>query len=273
MDTVKIRLQLQIARYGQYKGASSTFISIIKNEGVRALWKGNVPAELMYIIYGGVQFTSYSILSKKLNEFEETNAFNIKFSGSTHSLFVGAGAGLTSTFATYPFDLLRTRLVANSSREFLSMKSTILNIWSREGISGFFIGFKPAAVSVASTTGLMFWAYEIAREFSSQYKDNVPFIEGFCGFLAGATSKGITFPLDTIRKRMQMHNINNSGSNTRPSTLQICKSILRNEGVFGVYKGYGMSVLKTAPTSALSLFMFEYSLQILRETTKGSPMP
>ena len=52
----------------------------------------------------------------------------------------------------------------------------------------------------------------------------------------------------------------------RPYTaLHIFVTILKNEGVFGLYKGFGISVLKTAPTSAISLFMYEYSLSFIRK--------
>lgn len=262
---MKIRLQLQTNVFGEYKGATSTVISIIKNEGVRALWKGNVPAEIMYIIYGGVQFTSYSILSKALAKFEDDNS-HIKLSPSTHSLIVGSGAGLSSTLATYPFDLLRTRLAAHTSREFLSITSTIKEIRQTQGLRGFYTGMRPAMISVTSTTGLMFWAYEIARDVSNKYKGDIPFIEGICGFVAGAVSKGITFPLDTLRKRMQMYSVTNGPQ--RVSSFKLMANILSKEGMFGFYKGYGISVLKTAPTSALSLFMYEYSLGTIRSFEK-----
>lgn len=262
---MKIRLQLQShTRYSQYKGATATLKSVLRNEGVRALWKGNVPAEFLYILYGGLQFTSYSVFSRSLSQFEQNNRYGLSFSPAVHSLIVGSGAGLTSTFATYPFDLLRTRLAANSDKEFLSLSSTIAKIWKAQGIPGFFAGFRPAALSVASTTGLMFWAYSEARQFSAKFKDDIPFIEGICGFLAGTISKGITFPLDTLRKRMQMYHVNHG---TSPgSSLKLCSIIARNEGFFGFYKGFGLSVLKTAPTSALSLFMYEYTLDFIRRS-------
>lgn len=254
MDTIKIRLQLQTADYKTYQGVSSTVKQILRNEGIYGFWKGNVPAEIMYILYGAVQFTSYSVLNKVLSELEEKRDF--KLNRSFHSLVIGSGAGISSTFVTYPFDLLRTRLAANT-QGFLSLTSTITNIYHHDGFRGFFIGMNPAILSVASTTGLMFWSYDIARTYSTKYQ-NIPFIEGICGFFAGATAKGITFPLDTLRKRVQMKKHNTS------SIIPITATILRNEGLFGLYKGFGISVLKTAPTSAISLFIYEYSITQLR---------
>lgn len=259
LDTVKIRLQLQETRLGQYEGATRTVALILRHEGVRALWKGNVPAEIMYIFYGAVQFTTYLVLSRELARLEERLRW--RTSAATHSFVVGAGSGLASTFATYPFDLLRTRLAAHKERRFLSMRAVVASIWAREGPRGFFAGFPPAAASVASTTAIMFWAYEQAREWLAALT-HVPFIEGICGFAAGTVLKGVTFPLDTLRKRMQMHSVTHGAH--AASTWRLCIAIAAQEGVFGFYKGYGISVLKTAPTSALSLYMYELVLRYIR---------
>ncbi|RLV95796.1 Mitochondrial thiamine pyrophosphate carrier 1 [Spathaspora sp. JA1] len=260
LDTIKIRLQLGPEGYKQRKPAFTIVKNLIRNEGVVALWKGNVPAEILYILYGGVQFTSYSVLNKWLSKHGNLNAH-------THALIVGGGAGVASTLVTYPFDLLRTRLVANSERNLLSMTGTIKNIIKQDGLVGIFTGVRPAMLSVTSTTALMFWSYELARDFANDYK-HIPFIEGFCGFLAGATAKGITFPLDTLRKRCQMYPVSH-GKDQLASSFTIFKNIIIQEGVFGLYKGFGVSILKTAPTSAISLFMYEYTLTALKKTNSN----
>lgn len=267
LDTIKIRLQLQRHGFAAKYNAAHTVKNLLRNEGITALWKGNVPAEIMYILYGATQFTSYTLLNSALNDLETKYPQYIKINPSFSSLIVGSGAGIASTLTTYPFDLLRTRLAANSSKEFLSMMKTMKNIWLKNGFFGYFAGIKPTMLSVASTTGLMFWSYELAREFSKQYKEDIPFIEGFCGFIAGATSKGITFPLDTLRKRIQVHSIMEPELAPFNATGNFMK-ILKSEGPLGFYKGFGISLLKTAPTSAISLFVYEYSLNTIKTASE-----
>ncbi|ODV81988.1 mitochondrial carrier [Suhomyces tanzawaensis NRRL Y-17324] len=263
LDTLKIRLQLQERTFASRPKVHTVLKNLIRNEGVVALWKGNVPAEIMYILYGGIQFTSYSVLSRALSQVENQYSYNL--SASSHSLVVGIGTGIMSTLGTYPFDLLRTRLVANSNKELLSMTTTIAGIYRKDGLVGFFAGIRPAMLSVAATSGLMFWAYELARDFSKEF-NNIPFIEGICGFAAGATSKGLTFPLDTIRKRTQMYSITKK---TAPiSAFKLTGQIIVNEGLYGLYKGFGVSILKTAPTSAVSLFTYEYALRYIKSESQ-----
>lgn len=215
----------------------------------------------MYVLYGASQFSAYAVLNGLVDDIERSRGVSLR-SPAIQLLFVGAGAGMASTLVTYPFDLLRTRLAANAGKQFLLMNKTVQHIFRSDGVLGFFAGIRPTMLSVASTTGLMFWLYELARDITRKY-EGIPFKEGICGFFAGAVSKGITFPLDTLRKRMQVRS-----RSERTSAFSLFRGILRNEGPLGFYRGFGISVLKTAPTSAISLFVYEYALELIRGPTK-----
>lgn len=71
-DVVKIRLQLQVepvsnVSTAKYKSLVQTVSLICREEGVRALWKGHVPAQCLSIVYGSSQFWVFEVLSKRLN--------------------------------------------------------------------------------------------------------------------------------------------------------------------------------------------------------------
>lgn len=242
-----------------WRALSSTY----KNEGIRAFWKGNIPAEYLYILFGGIQFASYSILNSSLTEAEKN--FGIRIGPSLHSLISGIGAGAISTVATYPFDLFRTRLAANYQRELVSMTSLAKSIGMDHGLRGLFQGLVPAVLSTSMTAGIMFWTYELANDLSHKYTVSIPFKEGIFGFIAGVTAKGMLFPLDTLRKRVQMaENMEPSNKIISGNIIKTAGALLRNEGILGFYKGFTLSVFKTGPTSAISLFMFEYTLNLAR---------
>lgn len=174
-----------------------------------------------------------------------------------HLFTVGCGSGILSTLATYPFDLLRTRLVANDSHKFLSMSKACRDIYEQKGLTGFFAGIHPSMISIMASSGFFFCTYSLARDATTYINDHyhrqVWGVEAVCGFVAGATSKAITFPLDTIRKRLQI-NIHRSAS-------EMLLTHWKLHGARGFYRGFGVSLLKTAPTSALSISVYEYSLR------------
>lgn len=60
LDVVKIRFQLQVEpitdhHVSKYRSLLQTFSTIIKEEGVVALWKGHVPAQALSVVYGMAQ--------------------------------------------------------------------------------------------------------------------------------------------------------------------------------------------------------------------------
>ncbi|KAM9912491.1 hypothetical protein OXX69_002526 [Metschnikowia pulcherrima] len=262
LDTIKIRLQLSSMREDGLKG-TGLVKELLRNEGIRALWKGNIPAEGLYILYGASQFTSFAMINKWFSHFQDQNHFSV--SQSTQSLLVGGATGFISTFVTYPFDLLRTRLVAHESRNLLSIKDTCKSIHALDGLKGFFFGVHPTLLSVVMSSGLFFWSYSLARdaaeEINKRSHGKLWGVEAMCGFVAGVTAKAITFPLDTIRKRMQVLR------GGRASQMLI--DHWRSYGLANFYRGFGVSVIKTAPTSAISMAIYEYSISSMR-AMKGS---
>lgn len=260
LDTIKIRFQLLLLHDKEASGAEIVK-SLLRKEGVSALWKGNVPAECLYILYGGSQFTSFSILNKSLTTLEQD--WGIKLGQSTHLLVVGGGAGFVSTLFTYPFDLLRTHLAANRSELFLSLRLSCKRIYAERGLFGFYAGLRPSLASIVASSGIFFWAYSLARATAEEIKKSahrdIWGVEAVCGFTAGATAKAITFPLDTVRKRMQVSHDHRA--------LRLFLRHWREKGFLNFYRGFTISLMKTAPTSAVSMTVYEYAITFTRKIT------
>lgn len=265
LDTVKIRLQLQTVRVPIKHRSINIVKSILRREGLLGLWKGNVPAEILYIMYGAVQFSSFAACSNAIALLERDHSFTLN--PQLHSLFAGLGAGIVGTAVTYPFDYLRTRLAANPNREPLSMRTVYLHIVRSEGLRGIYAGFPPTLLSVAAASSLMFWSYDVARKFAKQF--DLAFLDVLCGFVAGAVSKCLTFPLDTLRKRAQMYTAMHPGDR-RTSSYRLLRGIVQREGVWALYRGFAISILKTAPTSAIALSTYEYTLDVMRGLQRSS---
>lgn len=85
--------------------------TIIAEETIRGLWKGNIPAELLYMTYGAAQFLAYRESSSLVSAVYPAIGDNSK------SFIAGAMAGGAATLATYPLDLLRTRFAAQGSEK------------------------------------------------------------------------------------------------------------------------------------------------------------
>jgi solute carrier family 25 (mitochondrial thiamine pyrophosphate transporter), member 19 len=255
LDVVKIRLQLQPHSLSDpiscdgikgptYKGVFPTLRAIVKQEGVRALWKGNIPAELMYVCYGGLQFASY----RSITQFQ--HLLPIRIPSSAESFVSGAVAGGLATTATYPLDLLRTRFAAQGTvKIYTGLYGACKDIVRDEGPKGFFRGLSAAVGSIVPYMGVFFSTYELFHGYIGGAK--LPFSSGdaMSGVGASVLAKTVTFPLDLVRKRLQIQ------GPTREkyvhTNVPVYKGVWRGlyaiwlkQGIRGWYRGLTVSLVK-----------------------------
>lgn len=283
LDVVKIRLQLQAHSLSDplsqaeltkgapiYKGTLATARHILRNEGITGLWKGNVPAELLYVSYAAVQFTTYRTISMALNEVAGEKGMN----KSAESFIAGAGAGAAATAVTYPLDLLRTRFAAQGTeRIYSSLFKAIRDIKRDEGTRGFFRGIGPGLAQIIPYMGMFFAIYESLRIPLSQY--NMPFAGGdaTAGVIASVIAKTGIFPLDLVRKRIQVQGptrakyVHKNIPVYDRGAAKAIRMILAHEGVRGLYKGLTVSLFKAAPLSAVTVWTYERVLNFLTGKT------
>ncbi|AMD21945.1 HFR090Wp [Eremothecium sinecaudum] len=264
MDTVKIRYQLQVKTEHKYTNIVNTFRTIVREEGLLAFWKGNVPASILYVLYGSLQFTSYAYFNKLIDK-------NFQLSPQKHSWIVGTLAGTISSMVTYPFDVLRTRFVANRHHRRLRLMDTVMCIKHQEGFLGFFRGYLLSMVTVGASAGIIFGTYETLTIQSETF--NIPWIGNCASTVAAVASKTITFPIDTIRRRMQVMDSSAIDTFTRhPNTyrsyrgssfISIATRIIQQEGISSLYKGLSMALCKSAPSTIITLWTYERVLSLL----------
>ncbi|KAL6826081.1 mitochondrial carrier [Trichoderma sp. SZMC 28015] len=279
LDVVKIRLQLQpyslsdplapLREAPAYRGTIRTIKHILRHEGLTGLWKGNVPAELMYVCYSAVQFTTY----RSTTVFLQT-ALPTRMPDSAETFVAGAVSGAAATGATYPLDLLRTRFAAQGRhRVYSSLRGALWDIYRDEGPKGFFRGLGPALGQIIPFMGIFFASYEGLRLQLGHL--HLPWGSGdaTAGIVASVVAKTAVFPLDLVRKRIQVQGPTRSkyvysDIPIYTSAVRGIRSIYRTEGLRGLYKGLPISLVKAAPSSAITLWTYERSLKLLMSFDK-----
>lgn len=118
--------------------------------------------------------------------------------------------------------------------------------------------------------GLFFSAYEMLRPPLASV--SLPFGSGdaTAGIAAGFIAKTGTFPLDLIRKRLQVQ----GPGRTRymggkvplygKSIWKTGKMVVKREGWRGLYRGLGVGLIKSAPASAITMWTYERALKIMK---------
>ena len=85
-------------------------LAICKEEGARALWKGHVSGQYLSVILASIQFGLYQGLWQAA---VGSGAVRVRSRAKAGALDVafGAAAAVPATVASYPFDVVRTRMV------------------------------------------------------------------------------------------------------------------------------------------------------------------
>ncbi|CAN4107684.1 unnamed protein product [Withania somnifera] len=117
-----------------------------------------------------------------------------------------------------------------------------------EGVRGMYRGFGLTALTQSPAQALWWGAYGAAQHIiwrNLGYGDNVEkkpshvqmvAVQATSGFAAGACSSVITTPIDTVKTRLQV--IDDYGVG-RPSVLKTTKTLFREDGWKGFYRGFG----------------------------------
>ena len=148
-DVLKIRFQLQFDKNVKYTSMLQGFRSMIVEEGFQSLWKGNLSATYLWVTYAMVQFGVYGILKRWGDDLEPpfrgnvSQSSKIQHTGENKAwkavvmFLAGAGAGISATAATYPFDIMRTQFaVQGSTKAHSSIASFVSTTFQTKGIKG-----------------------------------------------------------------------------------------------------------------------------------------
>lgn len=289
LDVVKIRLQLQeqpikCSYYSKYHGMWHAAQTICREEGVLAFWKGHNPAQLLSVVYGLVQFSSFEVLTQQVWSWLPVY-LTVSLRPVNHFV-CGGVAGCLATLSAQPFDVIRTRFIAQGQpKVYNSMFDAARQIVYKEKFTGLYRGLVPTLIQIAPQTGFQFafyslftslWKFISGRSVTRPQHHNTGAVGGLiCGSAAGLCAKILVYPLDVIKKRLQMqgfeygHVVVGSSRHYR-SFMHCARQVVTYEGVSALYKGLGPSVLKALVTTGLHFSTYERCLALFRQLHQSS---
>ncbi|KAI5684145.1 hypothetical protein M9H77_05373 [Catharanthus roseus] len=164
---VKTRLQLQtpLHQARPYSGFHDALMTIMREEGWRALYKGLVPG-LFLVTHGAIQFTAYEELKKVfINLKSEENVGSPDDSlDSFDYATLGAASKLAAILSTYPFQVIRSRLQQrpsiNGTPRYTDSWHVVRETARYEGLRGFYKGITANVLKNAPAASITFIVYE-----------------------------------------------------------------------------------------------------------------
>lgn len=240
LDRVKILLQVRgglqsgaIAEAAQSGSLIKSLLAVAKQEGVMGFWKGNLPQVLRVVPYSAAQLYSYECFKQFLAD-KETGELSVH-----RRLAAGACAGMTATILTHPLDTLRLRIAVDPNCR--SLVGAVGILAKEGGLPAFYRGLGASMAGIAPYMALELSTYDILPQ-------NIPsFARGFTAALIATVS---CYPLDTVRRRIQLEAARNI-----PWTMA-AGAIVREAGVGGLYRGFLPNAVKNLPNKGIKLTVF-----------------
>jgi len=225
-----------------YKGVIDCTTRVLKTEGIIPFWRGNLANVLRYFPTQALNF-AFKDTVKALFATPKSAPQWQKFATNIAS---GGCAGTMSLLFVYSLDYARTRLANDAKgkggeRQFNGLIDVYVKTLKSDGIQGLYRGFTISAVGIFIYRGMYFGMYDSLKPLLLGDKNASVFLSFLLGWGVTVGSGLMSYPIDTIRRRMMM----TSGAAVKyKNSLDCGMQVIKNEGFMSLMKGAGANILR-----------------------------
>ena len=244
IERVKLLLQTQDANKAliesgrKYTGIVDCFSRVAKEEGPKALWRGNFVNVLRYFPTQALNFAFKDYYKQLFGGHDPDKNFWKFFAGNVAA---GGAAGATSLCFVYPLDMARTRLAADigkgpGERQFNGLGDCLTKLYKADGFRGLYRGFGISVAGIIPYRASYFGLFDTGKRKLTWVQKSLIIKFIFAQFCT-TTSGLLSYPFDTVRRRMMMDSGRSASEKMYKSTPDCFKQILTKEGPKAFFKG------------------------------------
>lgn len=257
LDRIKVHLQVHGGRLGI--GIVDAFKYMLREGGVKGLWRGNGINVLKIAPESAVKFWFYDEV-KKMIKGDDDRELLIQ-----ERLCAGSFAGAASQTLIYPLEVMKTRLALRRTGEFKGMWDCGKKLFRAEGLKVFYKGYWPNLFGIIPYAGIDLAVYEtvkkkVSEKYVSEHKSPNALVLLSCGTFSSCCGQLAAYPLALVRTKLQSQ----AGIGAKLSlpyeqthTLGLLRYIVRTEGLKGLYRGIVPNFCKVAPAVSISYYVYE----------------
>lgn len=179
--------------------------------------------------------------------------------------FLGAALFSGVSAALYPIVVLKTR--QQVSRTPISCFKMSYAIMRHEGFRGFYRGFGTSLTGTIPARALYMTALEVTKSNVGSVTVRLGFSDtsamaianAAAGLSSAVAAQLVWTPIDVVSQRLMVQSCNRSSKTTLPNVtsykynngIDAFRKILYADGLRGLYRGFGISILTYAPSNAV----------------------
>eukprot|EP00644_Phytophthora_capsici_P015662 jgi/Phyca11/551917/estExt2_Genewise1Plus.C_PHYCAscaffold_440182 len=260
LDRVKILFQVNDQRKFNFRNAARMAKNIYVHDGFHALFRGNMLNILRVIPYAGLQHSGFDFFR---NNTEIPKLSNLQL------VTAGSLAGGLSLVVAYPLDIVRARyMVQMGKHRYTSIFEAVVTMYKVDGMRSFTRGLVPSLLGTLPYTGI---GFSLNERFKIWYGLNAPepslnpLTKFVCSYFAACIAQTSTYPMDTIRRRIQTDGYV-SGSQVKlqyTGVVATARIILAREGWRGLFKGVSVNWMRSPVSTGISLTTYDILKEVL----------
>jgi len=227
-----------------YNGVIDCTLQTFRNEGFFPFWRGNLANCIRYFPTQALNF-AFKDKIKIMFKQHKNDPYMVNFGKNVAS---GGVAGAMSLCFVYSLDYARTRLAndvkstkkGGGDRKYNGLVDVYKKTLATDGVAGLYRGFVISCVGIVIYRGCYFGFYDTLKPILLGPDAGIA-LSFLLGYGVTVTSGLISYPVDTIRRRMMM----TSGQAVKYKGAMDCMfQIVRTEGTVSLFKGAGANILR-----------------------------
>lgn len=272
-------MRLQTTDAARFSGPLQCLLQTVRNEGLGGLYKGASPPLVGWMFMDSVMLGSLTVYRRLLSEhvYHVTPAVpGGHAAGHTSLPTVGHGvagimAGATVSFIAAPVEHIKARLqiqyaARKSERLYSGPLDCLRKIFRHHGLPGVYHGL---SATLLFRTFFFFWwgSYDV---FSRLLRKHTSLSAPVVNFWAGGLSAQIfwltSYPSDVVKQRIMTDPLGgplNDGERRFPRWRDAARTVYREAGWRGYWRGFLPCFLRAFPANAMALVAFEGVMRVL----------
>ncbi|GAB5567611.1 calcium-binding mitochondrial carrier protein SCaMC-3 isoform X3 [Prionailurus iriomotensis] len=295
LDRLKVFMQVHASKTNKLNILGG-LKNMIREGGMRSLWRGNGINVLKIAPESAIKFMAYEQIKRAIRGQQESLHVQERF-------VAGSLAGATAQTIIYPMEVLKTRLTLRRTGQYKGLLDCAWQILEREGPRAFYRGYLPNVLGIIPYAGIDLAVYELdighfdygatllqdgltpthhtckdslckqetlknrwLQQYSHDSADPGILVLLACGTVSSTCGQIASYPLALVRTRMQAQ-ASIEGA-PQLSMLGLFRHILSQDGVWGLYRGIAPNFMKVIPAVSISYVVYENMKQALGVTSR-----